>query len=171
MSVTRRYIRVTSLTSWLPGSSNYTNTTAMIGEANLLDSGDTPISRASWTVSADASDPDFATTPDLAVDSDTVTGWMSPFFSTNPPHPHTFTIDQGSAVQVYKFRLTNRLNVDGAIGGYQIHSSPDGAVWTLCGSGDFNTGTPGSGSSYDTAELFESAVASPVIGRRIYLLP
>jgi hypothetical protein len=157
VSVTRRYIRLTTLDSWDTGATTYTEHYARVGEVDLLDSGDTPIPRASWTVTASTYDVDFAEVPENAIDSSTVTAWLSQFFSAQPPHPHTFTIDQGSAIQVYKFRLTNALNVDGAVGGYQIHSSPDGSAWTLCGSGTFNTGTPSSGAAFDTAELFEVA--------------
>ncbi|KAL8811742.1 MAG: hypothetical protein Q9223_007465 [Gallowayella weberi] len=87
--------------------------------------------RENWQVTADSENP----LPNQhraveATDGASTTYWSTQFDGSSPAFPHTFTINQGSAIAVSGLAYLGPPTSIGRIGQYKIEGSTDGNTWT-----------------------------------------
>lgn len=151
MTATCRYIRLRSITAYDNNTGLYGADFTTCAEINLLDSGDTPLSRSGWTAAADSEE----TTSESGqasrtIDADNATHWHTRYNPSVDPQPHTLTLDMGSEVTFSKLRWRNRSGgLNGCVGDYEIDCSTNGTDWDLVATGTMQTGTPTQGAEFD----------------------
>ncbi len=76
----------------------------------------------------------------LAFDGNPSTHWVTQWFPTNSPQPHSITADLGGAYRLCALDYLPRQDggTNGTILDYEIETSVDGVIWTSAGSGRFN---------------------------------
>lgn len=133
-----RYVRLTAQSE----AQGVGNPWSSAAEIQIFSGPDPTLPRDNWKVSVDSAEP-----PPLfhsaanAVDGSTTTYWHTQYSGTSPGFPHTFTIDQGSAVSVSGLTYLPRpvsTGVNGRIGSYSIQYSSDGQSWSTATSGSWS---------------------------------
>lgn len=130
---------------------------ASMAEFNLLDADGALIPRAAWRVSADSVETVGENAAvERAIDGDPNTFWHTQWHGANPPGPHAFTVNLGTARAIGGFKYLPRAGGgNGTVAGWRFYTSADGATWALAGEGSF-----GAGGDEKTA-LLGAAVAAP----------
>ena len=138
-----RYARLVALSS-IPGGPAWTS----VAELQLLTTGNAPISRNGWQVTADSeelADENAAAT--LAIDGDSNTFWHSAWIRDGGEPgdelmPHELVIDLGAAVKIIGFTyLPRQTGENGRIANYEFYLSDNGTNWgTKVASGTFPAG-------------------------------
>ena len=108
---------------------------------NVLTGPDPTLPRDAWQISVDSQEPGPQGYPGTgAVDGSVTTYWHTQFTGATPGFPHTFTIDQGSAIAVSGLSYLPRTVTSGSngrIGSYTISKSTDGTTFTQVASGSW----------------------------------
>ena len=111
-------------------------------EIKVLTAPDPTLPRDKWTVTADSAEPppQFNSAAE-AVDGSTTTFWHTQYDGSSVPgFPHTFTIDQSTAVTVSGLTYLPRpasTGPNGRIGNYSIQYSSDDKTWTTVATGSW----------------------------------
>ncbi|MEP7103020.1 MAG: discoidin domain-containing protein, partial [Burkholderiales bacterium] len=115
------------------------NPWASMAEFNLLDTNGTVIPRDGWSASADSAEMVGEIAPaQRAIDGDPNTFWHTQWYGANPPGPHTFTVDLGTARVIGGFKYLPRPGAgNGTIAAWRFSTSIDGSNWTLAAQGSF----------------------------------
>ena len=97
----------------------------------------TKLPRGDWRITADSVEPDEGD-PRNAVDDDPETFWHTAWSQSNPPPPHTLTVElpREQALQGFEY-LPRQGQSNGRIGRYELDVSRDGRSWTKVASGTF----------------------------------
>lgn len=136
-----RYVRFVATSA--QGSSVWT----AVAEFRLFTTGDAPIDRSSWMVSADSEETDDENAPAIAaIDGNNATFWHTewePNGVGDAPLPHELRIDLGTARVITGFSYLPRQDqANGRIAGWEIYLSKDDVTWgTAVDSGTFPAGT------------------------------
>jgi len=112
-----------------------------MAEFNVLDTAGAVLPRTGWVASADSQDKNSPARN--ALDGSSTTLWHTQFGSTNPPPPHTFTVDMKAVRSVGGFKYLPRNDgIDnGRIADWRFYTSVNGTTWTQVAAGTFaNTG-------------------------------
>ncbi len=114
-----------------------------MAEFNLLDPSGAAVSRTGWTVYADSQETIGENAPaTAAIDGNTTTFWHTQWKNANPPPPHIFVVDLGTAIPIGGFRYLPRQNsANGRVANWRFHVSDDGVVWRAVASGTFTNAT------------------------------
>jgi len=120
-----RYVRLESV-SEVAG-----NPWASMAEFNLLDEGGRVLPRTGWVASASSAETTAENnSASNAIDGNPATIWHSQWQAANPPHPHRFTVDMGTAQRIGGFRYLPRSGGgNGTLAGWRLYLSADGVNW------------------------------------------
>jgi large repetitive protein len=137
-AVTARFFRLEAL-SEING-----NPWTSLAEFNLLGELGIPMSRSSWTASADSAETTGGALRDTgaaanAIDGDAASLWHTQWVGANPTVPHWLTIDMGSPRAVTGLRVLPRNDggLQGIIANWRLLYSDDGVNWSVAASGNF----------------------------------
>ena len=110
-----------------------------VAELNLLGPSGTVLPRTGWTAAADSEELLGETAPaSRAIDGDVGTFWHTQWSATNPPPPHTLTVNLGTPQLVSGFKYLPRPGGgNGTIGGWRFYTSVNGTLWDLVAQGTF----------------------------------
>jgi large repetitive protein len=107
-----------------------------VAELQILTTGNTPISRTGWTVTADSQETDDEQDPATnAIDGDNATFWHTewepaPADVNDAKLPHSLIVDMKSAHTVTGFSyLPRQERANGRIKDYEFYVSKDGTTW------------------------------------------
>ncbi len=129
-----RYVRL------IGDSEMFGNPWTTIAELTILRGSGQPIPQSDYIVTVDAEEPDGLGI--YAVDGNPDTLWHTSWRDSDPPHPHTFTVDLGELTTVGGFRYLPRQDMaNGRIKDWRFQISTDGVTWTQAGAGQFTDGT------------------------------
>jgi hypothetical protein len=134
-SLTVQYVKLESL------SEKNGNPWSAIAEFNLLDGSGAVMSRTGWIVSADSSETQAVdNSPPMAIDGSAWTYWHSQWSTAiDPPQPHWFVVNLGSArtISGFKYLPPPANDSNGTIAAWRFHTSTDGVNWTQVAQGTF----------------------------------
>ncbi len=107
------------------------------------------LDRSGWAAAATSDEPD--TLPRHAIDGNSATFWHSQWRSSDPVHPHTLTIDMGSAQTITDLHYVSRQdgNFNGTIAGYRVLVSNDLINYTEVATGTWPITRSESSAAFD----------------------